>query len=151
MNQRLLSAAVATVALAYLVDVFLPWFPVKVEDITLGTRDGTETWPTPYSVLSASMLALWDARIALSSRIRRWRHAAATVLAGATGGIALAGVMDAREIWFLHPDHSLAYGAWIAIPLALLLLAGALGHLVAFIRPASGEGDSSPKGVGWPA
>ena len=138
MNTRLFSALVGIVALAYLVDVFLPWVPVKFEGVSLGTRDGTYTWPTPISLLTALMLVLWDARIALSPRIGRWRHAAAAVLAGLTGGIALAGVMQAREIWFLHPDHSLAYGAWIAVPLGVLLLLGGLGHLGAFIRPVAG-------------
>jgi hypothetical protein len=136
---------VGIVALAYLVDVYLPWTPVKIESTSLGTRDGTDTWPIPVSVLTGLMLVLWEARIAFSPRIRRWRHAAPAILAGVTGGIAIAGVMQAREIWLLHPDHSLAYGAWIAVPLGVLLLLGALWHLGAFIRSVPGEVTAASK------
>ncbi|MEK6276037.1 MAG: hypothetical protein AABM30_11995 [Actinomycetota bacterium] len=144
MNHRLFSAGVAAVALAYLIDVFLPWIPLKYEGTSLGTWAGTRAWPVPISVVTASMLLLWDVRIALSARIKRWRHVGAAVIAGITGGIALAGVLDARTTALLHPDHSLAYGAWIAIPVGVLLLLGALGHLVAFMRLAPAEVPQAP-------
>jgi hypothetical protein len=127
----------AVIALAYAVDVWLPWVPRRVEAISLplsGIEMGGATW---WSFLTAFALFLSELAIALSGIASGWRDGVAALLALSTAALGLVGVLDARSTSFLHPDHSLGYGAWIAIPLAAALLVGGAAHLAYLRRPVT--------------
>jgi len=120
----------AVLALTYVVDVFLPWVPRRVETISLSSLSGVETSTEAWlSFFAAFGLLLSELGIALFRTARGWRDGLAGFLAISTAGLGLAGVLEARSTWFLHQDHSLASGAWIAIPLSAALLVGGAAHL----------------------
>jgi hypothetical protein len=73
------------------------------------------------------VLFAWELGFAIRGSRAAGADRIAAVLAGTTAGLAIAGFFDARSTTLpvLHEDHSLAYGAWLAVPLIGLLAAGA--------------------------
>jgi hypothetical protein len=134
MSHRLLSAAMAALALGYAIDVFLPWIWIDVGRISL-SNEGLDIAPAAWGFLTALALALWALGAALSRQRRRWDAPIASGLAVGTGLLGLAAFIDARSGLSEQPKGELAYGAWIALPLSILLVAGGLAHVVEhFVR-----------------
>jgi hypothetical protein len=127
MSHRVLSAAVGIVALGYAIDVFLPWIWIDVGPISL-SNEGLDVPAAAWGFLTGLALALWELGAALSPRRRRWDGLVASGLSLATGLLALAAFIDARSGLPDQPRGELAYGAWVAVPLSVLLVAGGLAH-----------------------
>ena len=126
----------AAVALAYLVDIFLPWVPRRIEAISLplsGVETSTALW---LSFFTGFALFAWELIFAITGNRAAGADRIAAVLAGTTAVLAVAGILEARStrIPVLHEDHSLAYGAWLALPLIGLLVLGALAQAAMSIR-----------------
>jgi hypothetical protein len=126
--RRPLRFAMTALALAYLVVIFLPWVPRRVEAVSLTPLSGVETsWALWLSFFTGFVLFAWELGFAIRGSRAAGADRIAAVLAGTTAGLAIAGFFDARSTTLpvLHEDHSLAYGAWLAVPLIGLLAAGA--------------------------
>ena len=122
-----MSAVVALLALLLLVDLFLPWVPVEIQGISLSDRDGFEFVPG----LLVIALLLWELGIVLFEKRRPWDTPVALALAAATGIFGLVGFATARSNDFLdNPNGEVLYGAWLALPLSVLILIGAGFHLL---------------------
>jgi hypothetical protein len=135
--RRPLRFAMAAVALAYVVDVFLPWVPRRVEAVSLTGVSGVETsWALWLSFFTGLALFAWELGFAINGSRAAGADRVAAVLAGTTAGLAIAGLFEARSTMLpvLHEDHSLAYGAWLALPLIALMVAGALAQAVLSIK-----------------
>jgi hypothetical protein len=126
--RRAVRFGMAGVALAYVVDVFLPWVPRDVGPISLplsGVETSTAVWLsffTGLALLACELgFAVHGSRAAGADRI-------AAVLAGMTAVLASLGILEARltRIPGLHGDDSLAYSAWLALPFIGLLALGTL-------------------------
>lgn len=124
---RAMSAALAFVGAAYIVDLFLPWVP-GLRDLEL---HGIEVLPTQLGFLSAIGLVLWELLGAMGiRRTARFDSLIASFLAAETAVVGLVPIVELR--WgesYLDPNPS--YGWWIAIPLTGLLFLGACVHLFA--------------------
>ena len=133
---RPLRFAMAAVALAYLVDVFLPWLPRRVEAISFplsGVEASTAVW---ISFFTGFVLFAWELVFGINGSRAAGADRIAAVLAGTTAVLATVGIFEARStrLPVLHEDHSLAYGAWLALPLIALLTAGAFAQAAVSIR-----------------
>jgi hypothetical protein len=134
--RRPLRFAMAAVALAYLVDIFLPWVPRRVETISLplsGVETSSALW---LSFFTGFALFAWELGFAVKGSRAAGVERIAVVLAGTTAVLAIVGFFEARStrIPILHEDHSLAYGAWLALPLIGLLTLGAFAQAGLSIR-----------------
>jgi hypothetical protein len=126
----------AAVALAYLVDIFLPWVPRRVEAISFplsGVETSTALW---LSFFTAFVMFAWELGFAINGSRAAGADRIAAVLAATTAVLAIVGFFEARStrIPVLHEDHSLAYGAWLALPLIGLLMLGAFAQAAMSIR-----------------
>jgi hypothetical protein len=126
----------AAVALVYLVDIFLPWVPRTVESLSFplsGVEASTALW---LSFFTAFALFAWELVSAISGSRAAGADRIAAVLAGTTAVLAIVGIFEARStrIPVLHEDNSLAYGAWLALPLIGLLALGAFAQAAMSIR-----------------
>jgi hypothetical protein len=133
---RPLRFAMAAVALAYLVDVFLPWLPRRLEAISFplsGVEASTAVW---ISFFTGFVLFAWELVFGINGSRAPGADRIAAVLAGTTAVLAIVGIFEARSthLPILHEDHSLAYGAWLALPLIALLGAGAFAQAALSIR-----------------
>ena len=129
--------AMAAVALAYAVAVLLPWVPRRVEEISLTPLSGVEaSWALWLSFFTGLLLFAWDLGFALKGSPAPGADRIGAVLAGTTAGLAIVGVLEARSTTLpgLHEDHSLAYGAWLAVPLIALLIVGACAQATLSIK-----------------
>jgi hypothetical protein len=127
----------AAVALAYAVAVLLPWVPRRVEEISLTPLSGVEaSWALWLSFFTGLLLFAWDLGFALKGSPAPGADRIAAVLAGTTAGLAIVGIFEARSTTLpgLHEDHSLAYGAWLALPLIALLIVGACAQATLSIK-----------------
>ena len=134
--RRPLRFAMAAVALAYLVDIFLPWLPRRVETITFplsGVEASTALW---LSFFTAFALFAWELGFAIKGSRAAGADRIAAVLAGTTAVLAIVGIFEVRStrLLVLHEDNSLAYGAWLAVPLIGLLTLGAFAQAAMSIR-----------------
>jgi hypothetical protein len=137
MRQRPLRFAMAAVALAYLVAIFLPWVPRQVEAISLTPLSGVETsWALWTSFFTGSVLLLWELGFAIKGSRAAGADRIAAVLAGTTAVLGIVGIFEARatRLPIVHDDSSLAYGAWLALPLIAFLVLGALAQAAVSIR-----------------
>jgi hypothetical protein len=126
----------AAVALAYLVDIFLPWVPRRVEALSFplsGVETSTALWLSFFTGLA---LFAWELGFAITGNRAAGADRIAAVLAGSTAVLAIVGILEARStrIPVLHEDHSLAYGAWLALPLIGLLVLGAFAQAAISVR-----------------
>jgi hypothetical protein len=128
--RRAVRLGMAGVALAYVVDVFLPWVPRDVGPISLplsGVETSTAVW---LSFFTGSALLAWELGFAVHGSRAAGADRIAAVLAGMTAVLAILGIFEARStrIPVLREDDSLAYGAWLALPLIGLLVLGTLAQ-----------------------
>jgi hypothetical protein len=133
MLPRILSALVAAVAIAYVVFLFLPWTEEGEDEFSFGGTTGLDFSPGFLTLLPAIGLALWE--LLGVGGVRRTVASDALVaffLAAATGIVGLSAIVHTK--WGNpYPSSNLGYAAIVEIPLASLLLAGAVAHLVAHI------------------
>jgi hypothetical protein len=137
MRRRPIRFAMAAVALAYLVAIFLPWVPRRVDAISLTPLSGVETsWALWTSFFTGSVLFLWELGFAIKGSRAAGADRIAAVLAGTTAVLGIIGIFEARatRLPILPDDSSLAYGAWLALPLIALLALGALAQAAVSIR-----------------
>jgi hypothetical protein len=126
----------AAVALAYLVDIFLPWLPRRVEAISFplsGVEASTAVW---LSFFTGFALFAWELFFGIKGSRAPGADRVAAVLAGTTAVLAIVGIFEVRSttLLILHEDHSLAYGAWLAIPVIVLLVVGGSAQAAMSIR-----------------
>jgi len=126
----------AAVALVYLVDIFLPWVPRTVEGFSFplsGVEASTALW---LSFFTAFALLAWELGFAIGGSHAAGADRIGAVLAGTTAVLAVVGIFEARStrIPVLRDDDSLAYGAWLALPLIGLLALGAFIQAAMSIR-----------------
>ena len=136
MRRRAVRFGMAGVALAYVVVVFLPWVPRDVGPISLplsGVETSTAVW---LSFFTGFALFAWELAFAVHGSRAPGADRIAAVLAGMTAVLATLGILEARStrIPGLHEDDSLAYGAWLALPLIGLLVLGTLAQAGFSIR-----------------
>jgi hypothetical protein len=127
-------AALTVVSGAYVVDLMLPWGPSE------GLLDG-KLVPHGINVLATGLglstavgLFLWEFVGVLA--IRRTEASDALVsalLASATALIGLMTIVEVRWNGRFEQTASLDYGAWIALPLIAVLIAGAAVNVVAHV------------------
>jgi hypothetical protein len=133
MLPRILSALVAAVAIAYVVFLFLPWTEEGEDEFSFGGTTGLDFSPGFLTLLPAIGLALWE--LLGVGGVRRTVASDALVaffLAAATGIVGLSAIVHTK--WGNpYPSSNLGYAAIVEIPLASLLLAGAVAHLVVHI------------------
>jgi hypothetical protein len=134
--RRPLRFAMAAVALAYLVDIFLPWLPRSVETISFplsGVEASTSIW---LSFFTAFALLAWELGFAIKGSRAAGADRIAAVLAGTTAVLAIVGIFEVRStrLLVLHENNSLAYGAWLAVPLIALLIVGACAQATLSIK-----------------
>ena len=134
--RRPIRFAMAAVALAYLVDIFLPWVPRRIEAISFplsGVETSSAVW---VSFFSGFALFAWELGFAVKGSRAAGVERIAAVLAGTTAVLAIVGIFEARStrIPVLHEDQSLAYGAWVALPLIGLLAFGAFAQARLSVR-----------------
>ena len=123
-------------ALAYLVDVFLPWLPRRVEAISFplsGVEASTAVW---LSFFTGFVLFAWELGFGIKGSRAAGADRIGAVLAGTTAVLGFVGFFETRSTRLLvfHEDHSLAYGAWLALPLIGLLMLGAFAQAAMSIK-----------------
>ena len=126
----------AALGLVYLVDIFLPWVPRTVETISFplsGVEASTAVW---LSFFIAFGLFGWELGFAINGSGAAGVDRIGAVLAGTTAVLAIVGIFEARStrIPILHEDNSLAYGAWLALPLICLLALGTFAQAAISLR-----------------
>ena len=135
--RRAVRFAMAALALAYVVDVLLPWVPRRVEEISLTPLSGVEASSALWlSFFTGLVLFAWEVGFAIKGSRAPGADRIGAVLAGTTAGLAIVGIFEARSTTLpvLHEDHSLSYGAWLAVPLIGLLIAGACAQATLSIK-----------------
>jgi hypothetical protein len=135
-RRRAFRFGMAGVALAYVIDVFLPWVPRDVGPVSLplsGIETSTAVW---LSFFTGFALLGWELGFAVHGSRAAGADRIGAVLAGITAVLAISGILEARStrIPVLHEDDSLAYGAWVALLLSGLLVMGALAQAALSIR-----------------
>jgi hypothetical protein len=133
MLPRILSALVAGVAIAYVVFLFLPWTEEDGDGFSVGGWTGLDLSPGFFTLLTVVGLVLWE--VLGVAGVRRTVASDALVaffLAASTGIVGLSAIVHTK--WGSpYPSTNLGYAAFVEIPLASLLLAGAVAHLVLHI------------------
>ncbi len=130
MVRRLLSALLALVTAVFVVDLFLRWTEGREGEISFGETTGVDLVPGFLCLPGGVVLFLWEALGA--GGVRRTVRSDSLVsfmLAATTGVIAITAVVHLKWGSPFPNGNDLAYGALAAIPLAILLLAGAVAHL----------------------
>jgi hypothetical protein len=140
---RILSAFVAAVAIAYVVFLFLPWTE-EGDEFSFGGTTGLEFSPGFFTFVTGVGLVLWEALgVAGVRRTVASDSLVAFFLAAFTGIAGLSSIVHTK--WGNpYPATNLDYAALVEIPLASLLLAGGVAHLVLHIL---GAGASSRAGM----
>jgi hypothetical protein len=133
MLPRILSALVAAVAIAYIVFLFLPWTEEGEDEFSFGGTTGLDFSPGFLTLLPAVGLALWELLgVAGVRRTAASDSLVAFFLAASTGIVGLSAIVHTK--WGNpYPSSNLGYAAIVEIPLASLLLAGAVAHIVLHI------------------
>ena len=139
--RRRLRFAMAALALAYLVDIFLPWLPRKVETLSFpltGVEASTAVW---LSFFTAFPLLAWELGFAITRSRGAGVDRIGAVLAGMTAVLGIVGILETRStrLLALHEDNSLAYGAWLALPLIGLLALGALAQAALSVQASMAD------------
>jgi hypothetical protein len=132
---RQLSAVVALVAAAFLVDLFFDWTETRGG---LGTRTGLDSGPGFLCFATSVALLLWEVLGALEVVRTRTARADSLVAFFLAAGSALTGIAAVIHLKLGPPsgfESDLAAGAFLAIPLSILLLAGAVAHLAPHVLP----------------
>ena len=129
MLARRVSSLVGLVAIAYVVFLFLPWAK-GADETSIGSRAGVDMVPGFLSLASGVVLVLWE--VLGAAGVRRAGRSDSLVsffLAGSTAILGILGVIHAK--WGDSSPFAvdLAYGAFVALALAILLLLGASAHL----------------------
>jgi hypothetical protein len=98
-----------------------------------GVEASTAVW---ISFFTGFFLFAWELVFGINGSRAPGADRIAAVLAGTTAVLAIVGIFEARSTHLpvLHEDHSLAYGAWLAVPLIALLTAGAFAQAARSIR-----------------
>jgi hypothetical protein len=147
MLSRIVSAAVAAVAIAYVVFLFLPWTE-EGDEFSFGGTTGLEFSPAFFTFLTGVGLALWE--LLGVAGVRRTVASDALIaffLAAFTGIAGLSAIVHTK--WGNpYPSTDLGYAAFVEIPLASLLLAGAVAHLVLHILGARASSRGITEGLG---
>jgi hypothetical protein len=130
MLPRLLSALVALVAAVFIVDLFLRWTEGRDDQLGLGRTTGVDTVPGFLCLPGGLVLFFWEMLGALNvPRTARSDSLVAFLLAATTGVTAISAVVHLKWGSPFPYGNDLAFGALAAVPLAVLLLTGAVGHL----------------------
>jgi hypothetical protein len=143
MLPRILSALVAGIAIAYVVFLFLPWTE-EGDEFSFGGTTGLEFSPGFFTFVTGVGLVLWEVLgVAGVRRTFASDSLVAFFLAAFTGIAGLSSIAHTK--WGNpYPETNFDYAAIVEIPLASLLLAGGIAHLVLHIL---GAGASSGGGV----
>lgn len=130
MIKRRLSGLVGLLAIAYVVFLFLPWVKQDDEGFS-GEPAGVDIVPGFLSLTPAVALVLWE--LLGAAGVRRTTHSDSLVsffLAAATAALGILSFIHSKWGSPYPFDVGLAYGAYAALALAVLMLAGAIVHLV---------------------
>ena len=132
MPARLLPAVVCLLATVLVVDLFFDWTK-RGDDIGFATS-GLNSSPGFFCFATGVALVLWELLGALGVvRTTRADSLVAFFLASGTALAALATVVNLKWGGSGPFDQDLATGAFIAIPLSILLLTGAVLHLGLYV------------------
>jgi predicted TIM-barrel enzyme len=136
--KRLLSGIVGLLAIVYLVFLFLPW--VKKNDEGFSSEPaGVDIVPGFLSLTTGVGLVLWELLgVAGVRRTTRSDSLVSFFLAAATAALGVVSVIHTKWGSPYPFDVELAYGAYAALALAMMLLAGAIVHLVLHIIETRG-------------
>jgi hypothetical protein len=128
-SPRLISALVALFAAALTVDLFFDWTEGG-GDLDIGARTGLDSALGFWCFGACVALVLWEVVGALG--VARTARADSLVAFFLAAGSAVAGIGSVIQIKWSAPSafgSDLAIAAVLAIPLSMLLLAGAAAHL----------------------
>jgi amino acid transporter len=132
-GKRVLSGVLAAASIAYIVFLFLPWADPG-DDGFSSEPAGVDTIPGFLSLAGAVVLALWELLgIAGVRRSLRSDSLVSFLLAASTAAVGILGVVHLKRGSPYPFPIDLAYGAFVAFALALVLLGGAILHLLLHI------------------
>jgi hypothetical protein len=137
-SERFISAVVALAAVGFAVALFLKWIEGRqTEGFSFNEIAGIDISPSFVAFAGAIALVLWELLAIL--HIGRTTRADSLIAFFLATGTALAGAGTIAHARWTAPyglptGGDLAYGAWIAIPLAALLLVGGLAHLAFHVQ-----------------
>jgi hypothetical protein len=130
MLRRLLSALLAFVTAGFVVDLFLRWTEGRGGEFSFGETTGVDIVPGFLCLPGGLALFFWELLGGVGvRRSARSDSLVSFLLAATTGVTAITAVVHLKWGSPYPYGHDLAYGALAAIPLAVLLLAGAVAHL----------------------
>jgi|SRR5215216_3135406 len=127
MIRRLLSALLAFVTAGFVVDLFLRRTEGRGGEFSFGETTGVDIVPGFLCLPGGLALSFW--KLPGVRRSARSDSLVSFPLAATTGVTAITAVVHLKWGSPYPYGHDLAYGALAAIPLAVLLLAGAVAHL----------------------
>jgi hypothetical protein len=127
---RIVSAVVALVVAAYLVVLIFPWTEGDDTQFGVGEVGGLDVPPAAFSFVTGLGLFLWEGLAVLGvRRTLRSDSLVAFFLAAGTGVMGIATVAHLKWGNPLPWTRDLDTAAFAALPLSILLLAGAVAHL----------------------
>jgi hypothetical protein len=135
MDRRLATLGLLGVAVAYFADMFLPW---TKRSFPYGVVPGLTGWssvPAWVGAVLSILLIVWQLFRLIGVQVAPGgiEHVVAAVLGTTVGFLAGSGVAYLRFGAFGASGRiTFAYGAWIAIVLAALLIAASFLELVAY-------------------
>ena len=130
MSARLLSVIVGLLAAALVVDLFFHWTEGRGGEFNIGATTGLDSGPGFFTFATALALVLWELGGVLGvPRTVRSDDLVAFFLAAGTALAAMGAVIHLKWGASSPFGSDLAVAALLAIPLAILLLAGAVAHL----------------------
>ena len=127
---RLLSGLVGLFAAALVVDLFFDWTEGQGGEFDIGSTTGLDSGPGFFCFAIGLALFLWELLAVLG--VARTARADSLVAFFLAAGGALAAIGAVIHLKWGAPSpfgHDLAVAAFLAIPLSILLLAGAVAHL----------------------
>lgn len=135
---RVVSAAVSLVAAAYVVLLLFPWTEGDESEFGVGEVAGLDVSPAAFSFVTGLGVFLWELLSAVGLRkTPRSDSLVAFFLAAATGVMGVAAVIHIKWANPLPWTSDLAAAGFVAIPLAVLLLAGSVAHLALHVLASS--------------
>ena len=137
MSARLLSTLVVLLAGALVVILFFDWTDGGGGDFDIGARTGLDSGPGFFCFAIALALFLWESLGALG--VARTARSDSLVAFFLAAGAALAAIGAVIHFKWGPPgpfSGDLAVAALVAIPLSILLLAGAVSHLGLYMLAA---------------